>query len=76
MFCRWPVKSRWKFDSTARRLVGRLFEITVKILCDKPMPTFDRVKPVQPAYIIEPAFANGHVPNFISDDDFQRRGVI
>ena len=40
------------------------------------MPTADRVKPVQPAYISKPAVASAHMPNFIGHDDVQHRAAI
>ena len=48
----------------------------MKILCDKPVQTADRVKPVQPAFIIEPVFANSDMPNLFVHFDVQSRGTV
>lgn len=69
-------KKEEKIGSTACCNVKRWVEVIVKILCNNPVPTADQVKPVQPANIIEPAFANGQMPNFICHDHVQRCGAI
>ena len=51
------------------------FNITMKILCAKPVSPNDRVEHPQAARIIEPAFTGGYMLNLIFNGCFKHRGA-